>query len=172
MCARPSVPATAPQELQLARLFRHLGRALLRRCPNCGARGLFELWLVMRESCPRCDLRFDRGEDDYFIGSFTINFVVAELLICAGALIGILATWPDVPWTALKWTLIAFMIPTPALFYPFAKTIWLGIDLTFRPLRLQDLAGHGENIPDGDEATPPPPPPPPPPAEVTPRPPS
>jgi len=123
-----------------------LGRALLRRCPNCGSGGLFSRWLVIAPVCPRCELLTDRGEPDYFIGSFVVNFVVAELLICLGALVGILATWPDVPWTGLKWALIAVILPTPAVFYPFAKTIWLGIDLMFRPVTLKDLAGHGEGV--------------------------
>ena len=99
----------------------------------------------MRDSCPSCHLRLDRGEDDYFIGSFTINFVVAELLIVLGALVGILATWPEVPWDALKWGLMGAMIPVPILFYPFAKTLWLAVDLTFRPATFADFEGHGEN---------------------------
>jgi hypothetical protein len=97
--------------------------------------------------CPRCYLKTDRGEHDYFLGSFTINFVVAELLIILGGLLGIVMTWPDVPWDHLKWTLMALMIPTPVVFYPFAKTLWLAVDLTFRPLTLKDLEGHGENLP-------------------------
>jgi uncharacterized protein (DUF983 family) len=143
-----------PKELQLSRLARHLGRALLRRCPNCGGRGLFRRWILMRPTCPRCHLKLDRGEADYFIGSYTVNFVTAELLICAGALGVILLTWPEVPWTGLKWGLMAAILPVPILFYPFAKTIWLAIDLTFRPPTPSDLEGHGENLPVG--ATPPP----------------
>jgi hypothetical protein len=102
----------------------------------------------MRDVCPGCHLRLDRGEHDYFLGSYVVNFVAAELLICAGALAGILYTWPDVPWTGLKWGLMAAVIVAPVVFYPFAKTIWLAIDLTFRPLTRSDLEGHGENLPD------------------------
>jgi uncharacterized protein (DUF983 family) len=145
----PAVPpaGSGPRELSLGRAARLLGRALLKRCPNCGTGGLFSRWVVMVDTCPGCHLKTDRGEDDYFIGSFVVNFVTAELLICAGALAGILLTWPDVPWTALKWALIGFMLPTPFLFYPWAKTIWLAVDLTFRPVRRADLQGHGENEP-------------------------
>ncbi|CAN5800115.1 hypothetical protein BH23GEM11_BH23GEM11_14320 [soil metagenome] len=101
----------------------------------------------MADTCPGCHLKTDRGEDDYFLGTFVVNFVAVELLICAGALAGILLTWPDVPWTALKWTLMAFVVPTPFLLYPWAKTIWLAVDLNFRPVTRADLAGHGENEP-------------------------
>jgi uncharacterized protein (DUF983 family) len=144
-----------PRELELKRAARLLGRALLRRCPNCGGGGLFRKWVVMAPVCPSCHLRTDRGEHDYFMGSFVVNFVVAELLICAGALTGILLTWPDVPWTALKWGLMASMVPIPVLFYPWAKTIWLAVDLTFRPVTLADLEGHGENQPLEGAGTPP-----------------
>jgi uncharacterized protein (DUF983 family) len=108
---------------------------------------MFRGWLRLKAVCPTCFLRTDRGESDYFLGSFVINFVVAELLIGAGALVGILLTWPEVPWVGLKWGLMLLMIPTPVLFYPYAKTLWLAIDLTFRPLTLSDLEGHGENLP-------------------------
>jgi hypothetical protein len=108
---------------------------------------MFSRWLFLTPVCPGCDLRTDRGETDYFIGAFVVNFVVAELLICLAALAGILYFWPDVPWTGLKWGLILFILPTPALFYPWSKTLWLAIDLMFRPLTLGDLEGHGENGP-------------------------
>lgn len=137
-----------PAELRPSRLIRHVGRALLRRCPNCGGRRLFRRWLLMRDTCPRCHLKLDRGEADYFIGAYTINLVTAELLICAGALAGILATWPEVPWKALQWGLMAAMVPAPILFHPFARVLWLAIDLTFRPVTVNDLAGHGENLPE------------------------
>lgn len=122
-----------------------IGRALRLRCPNCGQRKIFARWTRMRESCPRCHLLFERGEPDYFIGSYTLNFIGAELMIVAAGLVVLFATWPDVPWDALKWGLVALMVPFPFVTYPFAKTIWLAIDLLFRPPTLADFAGHGEN---------------------------
>ena len=106
---------------------------------------MFQRWIVMEQTCPNCNLILDRNEPDYFLGSYVINFVTAEFMIAAGALAVILSTWPDVPWTTLKWTLIGLMIPGPILFYPFAKTLWLAIDLTLRPPTWADLSGHGEN---------------------------
>lgn len=144
----PPVPSVqTPRELDLRRGFRLLGRALRKQCPNCGQKGLFTRWLELTPICPGCQLRTDRGESDYFMGSFVVNFVVAELLICLGGLVGILATWPDVPWEGLKWGLIAFILPAPAVFYPWAKTIWLAIDLMFRPVTHADLAVQIEAAP-------------------------
>ncbi len=101
----------------------------------------------MERTCPDCHLILDRNEPDYFLGSYLINFVGAELTIVAGLVGTMLLTWPEVPWMALKWTLLTLMVPTPILFYPFAKTLWLALDLTLRPPVWADFAGHGENEP-------------------------
>ena len=53
-------------------------------------------------------------------------------------------TWPDVPWRLITWSLILLMAMSPVAFYPWAKTLWLALDLVVRPLTLGDLAGHGE----------------------------
>ncbi len=99
----------------------------------------------MRPACPRCHLKLDRGEADFFIGGYLINFVTAELVIVVGALVAVIATWPKVPWTGIEVGLLLLIVPLPVLFYPFAKTLWLGVDLIFRPVTLADLEGHGEN---------------------------
>ena len=99
----------------------------------------------MRLICPGCQLILDRGEEDYFLGGYTVNFVVAELLIVLGGALSIVLTWPDVPWSLITWALIVLMVLAPVIFYPFAKTLWLAIDLIFRPVTPGDLAGHWEN---------------------------
>ena len=115
----------------------------------------------MAPVCVACGLKLDRGENDYFIGALLVNFVTAELSIVLGGFVVVLLTWPDVPWVGLKWGLMALMIPMPIIFYPFAKTLWLAIDLTFRPVTPEDLNGPGGshfNGPDGasgiDRSTP------------------
>ena len=120
-------------------------RALLLRCPHCGGRGLFRRWVVIAPYCRSCGLLTDRGERDYFIGSYTINFIVAELMIVLAGVIVVLRTWPEVPWGLVQWGLIALMIPFPVLTYPFSKTLYLAIDLALRPPTVGDFAGHGEN---------------------------
>jgi len=99
----------------------------------------------MEDVCPTCRLKFDRGEPDYFIGAFTLNFVVAEMLIIFGAAAGVWATWPDVPWGTIQLALLVIMVPAPILFYPFAKTLWLALDLTVRPSTPADFEGHVES---------------------------
>ena len=131
----------------------HFSRGLRLRCPNCGGGPLFARWVKMEKTCPDCHLVLDRGEADYFLGGYTVNFVAAELLIVLGGAAGIILTWPEVPWSFITWTLVILMILAPILFYPWAKTLWLALDLVFRPLTLGDLAGHGEMDAKGEVST-------------------
>ena len=63
-----------------ATLATRVGRALLLRCPRCGARGIWRSWFSMRHACPTCGQVFERGESsDFWIGAYLINLVVAEL---------------------------------------------------------------------------------------------
>lgn len=143
-------PAEDPVQLSPTRALTLLWRGARLRCPNCGGGPLFQRWVKMKSTCPSCHLFLDRGEEDYFLGGYTINFVVSELLIVVGAGVGIYLSWPEVPWRLITWSLIALMVVAPIAFYPFAKTLFLATDLVFRPLTLKDLSGHGENVPAGD----------------------
>lgn len=114
-----------------------LGLALLRaaalRCPGCGSGGLVRRWVRIRGACPSCGLRTDRGEHDHFLGAMALNLVAAELvlvLVLGGVMI---AAWPDPPWTLLTWGGAALALVLPVAFYPFAKLLWLALDLRFRP---------------------------------------
>jgi hypothetical protein len=78
-------------------------------------------------------MRMDRGEADFFIGAYTINLIVAELLVFFGGIAVLLRTWPEVPWTGLMYGLAALMVAAPIAMYPYARQFWLGCDLIFRP---------------------------------------
>ena len=119
--------------MPLSRTLALFGRALLRRCPNCGGRPIFDGWFRMRDRCPRCGLELDRGEEGYQVGAYMFNIVAAELIFAA-LFVGVLvATWPDPPWNLLLYGGMALMIVAPVVFYPFSKTIFLAFDLLFRP---------------------------------------
>ena len=87
----------------------------------------------MADRCPACGLKLDRGEEDYFLGGYVINFVGAELVIVGLALTVAIVTWPDVPWTGIGWGLAVLMLVFPFITYPYSKTLFLAIDLVFRP---------------------------------------
>src|SRR6478609_10994152 len=114
-------------------------RALARRCPNCGARGIFSSYTELRPSCPTCGLRLHRGENDYFIGAYLLNLVAVELLFAALLAVIFVATYPNTPWALLQWGGLVLMIAGAVLCYPFAKAIWLAADLIFRPMSEEEL---------------------------------
>ena len=94
----------------------------------------------MRKRCDHCDILFDRGEPDYFIGAYTINLIVAELLVVGAIVIGIILSWPDVPWNVLMYSLVPLALLGPVLTFPFARAFWLAIDLALRPPEPSDFA--------------------------------
>jgi uncharacterized protein (DUF983 family) len=124
----------------LERTGRILGRALLRRCPNCGGGQIFRNYLQQKPACPDCGMLLDRGERDFFIGAYTINLILAELVVVFGGLLVALWTWPEVPWTVLMWGLVVLMIAGPVVLYPFSRQLWLGFDLVFQPAQPSDFS--------------------------------
>ncbi|MFN2611471.1 MAG: DUF983 domain-containing protein [Actinomycetota bacterium] len=105
-----------------------LARGSFRRCPRCGSKGVFESWFRLKPGCVQCHLDFER-EPGWWIGGMIVNTAMsmAVLLLVAGS--GLVASWPDVPWTGLTILCIATMAVFPIWFYPMSKTVWLGIDL-------------------------------------------
>lgn len=123
----------------MGRLLVRFARALRLRCPNCGAGPVTVRWFWMLPACPRCRLRLDRGETDYFLGAIVFNMGFAEGLFALGLFSVLLWTRPDPPWDALYYVGIPGMILAPIFFYPFSKLCWLAFDLMFRPLRPDDF---------------------------------
>jgi uncharacterized protein (DUF983 family) len=113
------------------------GRAMILRCPNCGARGLFATWFRMKASCPSCGLRLDRGERGYQVGSYMLNIIAAELIFMAVFLGILFATWPNPPWAVLQYGGALLMVLAPVALYPFTKTVFLAMDLTVRPAHVE-----------------------------------
>ncbi|MEP6620133.1 MAG: DUF983 domain-containing protein [bacterium] len=122
--------------------LRILLRAIGRRCPNCGARGIFASYTELRTSCPNCGLRLQRGESDYFIGAYLLNLVAVELLFATLLAVVVIATYPNTPWDAIQYGGLVLMIVGAVLCYPFAKAIWLAADLIFRPMTDEELEWH------------------------------
>ena len=112
------------------------------RCPNWQGR-LFTSWLRMRERCPVCGLKLERGEEGYQVGSYMFNIIAAELVFAA-LFVGIVVfTWPSSPWKLLEYGGIALMVIAPFVFFPFSKTLFLAFDLIFRPAMRDELAEPG-----------------------------
>lgn len=108
-------------------------RAIRLRCPNCGDGRLFASWFRMRDECPNCHIRTERGEEGYVVGAYMFNIIAAEMVWALVILTVILPTWPNPPWNLLLFGGGVLMLVLPFLFYPFSKTVFLAFDLLFRP---------------------------------------
>jgi hypothetical protein len=57
-------------------------------------------------------------------------------------------TWPSPPWEALQYASVALMLLVPIVIFPWTKTLYLAIDLTFRPAEEEDFtAPHEASVP-------------------------
>jgi uncharacterized protein (DUF983 family) len=130
----PARNSPRPRDLPRAgwpRLRTLLSRALRLRCPECGGGGIFTHWLTIKERCPHCDYEFAR-EGGYFLGAYALNLIFAEF-IPVGLMI-VLLIWSDLSWIVLEAVLIPLAVILPFLFFPFARTLWMALDLSFTPV--------------------------------------
>src|SRR5436309_3249027 len=87
-------PAAAGSGSDSHGVTKALIRGLAKRCPRCGARGIFEGWFRPRERCPRCSLQFQR-EEGGFLGAMTINYAVAAIVWIPALIVGFVVTSPN-----------------------------------------------------------------------------
>lgn len=99
----------------------------------------------MVEHCPRCGHHFER-ESGYWLGAVVINTTVTFALFVIIGVTMVVATWPEVPWTAVLVVTLIFNGLFPVLFYPFSKTIWVAADLAVRPLEPDERTAAAERL--------------------------
>ncbi len=119
-------------------------RGLRKKCPRCGARP-FTSFFNLSERCPTCGLKFER-EEGYWVGALITNTVFTFGLFLVVFVGGIALTWPDVPWVAIGVITVAANLVLPIWFYPRSKTLWSGIEMSFRPLESEEVALAAEHI--------------------------
>ena len=113
-------------------VYRRLSWALGLRCPNCGQRKIFRQWFRMEKQCPNCRLVFERMPG-YWLGAMIFNFAYTATAFLLMLVIGMIATWPDVPWTPLTYTGLAIGGLVPAIAFPWSRTVFAAIELAMRP---------------------------------------
>ncbi|MBI2409373.1 MAG: DUF983 domain-containing protein [Gemmatimonadetes bacterium] len=120
-----------------------IARALRRRCPSCGSRGILTHWLRLADRCPSCGLRPNRGEADHFLGGYVINLGLAEALAALLWVLLLTATWPEPSWALMQWSAAVLVIGMPVAMYPITRLAFLAIDLNVQPRRPGDF-GDGD----------------------------
>lgn len=112
-------------------------RGFTRRCPRCGAGKLFHKWVKMVPDCPRCGLHFER-EEGYWTGAIAVNTIIIGGIFTVVLVVAMVLTVPDIPWVTILAIVIPIMAIGPLIIYPFSKTIWTAIDISFlQPLGLR-----------------------------------
>lgn len=105
-----------------------LGRSLRLRCPRCGEGKFLERGFTSRRDCKICRLRFER-EEGYWTGAIYVNLITTQFLIIGGVFVMMFGTDLGL-WTQIA-ILAAVGLIFPVCFYPFSKSIWLGMDYFF-----------------------------------------
>lgn len=133
-----------PAPLTLPRPRTLFARAIRLRCPACGGRPILLSWFTVAPSCPVCGFHLDRDEPGYWLGSYTVNLFATEGVWVLFFVAGLVLSWPDVPWSVLLYGGLAVGTLTPVLLFPFTKTVYLALDLCFRPPEPGELASPAE----------------------------
>jgi uncharacterized protein (DUF983 family) len=121
-----SRPRARPGLLKIA------GRALTLRCPRCGSGGVLGGWFRLKDSCPVCGLGLRRVPDaDEWFGGYFINLIVSELLMVFVVVAYVLATIPNVHWETVEYLGVVMVVVSPIVSYPFAKMMWVAVELEF-----------------------------------------
>ena len=99
-----------------------LGTAV--RCPNCEQGHMFDGLFKMNETCPICEVRFERAEGES-IGGMMFTLGLAEVLALAGYFITHAMWGLSVTTQLIIWGL--FSIVFCILFYRNGRGTWVGI---------------------------------------------
>ncbi len=112
-----------------------LSRGVRRRCPRCGGGDIFAGWGRLRDWCQVCGFRFER-EPGYFVGAMIVNTAVTIATLLTAMVVTVAAGRPEVAWGVVLPVTVAAAGLTPIVFYPWSKTIWMAIEMSYH--RLED----------------------------------
>src|SRR5476651_2512753 len=91
-------------------------RGLTHRCPNCGARTLFQpgRLIALNQACPACGLNLERDEGS-FLGSMSLNYGITLIFVLSP--VALLWYYDDLSDRAASILALAGAVAFPALFY-------------------------------------------------------
>ena len=71
--------------------------------------------------------------------------LAVEMLFAFGFVVVLLVTWPNPPWDTIQWAGVIVLSAGAVIAYPFAKTLFLAIDLIFRPVSSAELGWYDKD---------------------------
>ena len=113
-------------------------RGLLKRCPVCAQKGIFDSWFKLKDRCPNCNYAFSR-EEGYWVSAIIVNVGVIQTIFILAFVVVVIATAPEVPWGPLLTLTAIFNVLFPIFWFPYSKTLWMAIDLYFNPPETSEL---------------------------------
>lgn len=111
-------------------LLRVFGRSILLRCPCCGRGRLSKYWFKSLSNCSQCGAVFER-EPGFFLGAIFFSCAIAT--IAAAIVVVALTLWDLASRESALALGLGLGLGIPLLFFPWARSFWLGIDQFFDP---------------------------------------
>lgn len=87
-------------------------------------------WIRMNERCPECGIRFER-EPGFFLGSIYFNYGLTTLIVAVTFPLLLFNGIADAQ--TLLFASLGFVLVFPLLFFPFARSLWVGHDQYWDP---------------------------------------
>ncbi|MDB4887432.1 MAG: putative rane protein [Gemmatimonadetes bacterium] len=140
--AAPGTPRTTDSPLDMPSTglaLRILVRVLRLRCPHCGGGHVLNRRAGVNDRCAECNFRFERSEENYFMGAMFFNFMMGTSLFVAALLAIIAFSGPTIPWDMLQYVLPILLAVCMVVLYPVSKVVWLAVDVMLRPVTAPEL---------------------------------
>lgn len=102
-------------------------RGIRRRCPSCGKDKIFDGYLLAKDNCPSCEVKFEGIRTDDAAPWATI-FVVGHLL----APIVVILVNTDLETITVTILLVLLAVLASLVLLPFFKGLFLGLNWYFR----------------------------------------
>jgi hypothetical protein len=75
-----------------------------------------------------------------------INTTITFALFLVVLVGGMVLSWPDVPWTPLFVATVLVMLVVPIGFYPWSKSIWMAVELSYHQLEPEERAAAAARV--------------------------
>ena len=118
----------------MPRLLKVLGRSILLRCPCCGQGSVSKYWFKSPPACRHCGAIFER-EPGFFLGAIFFSCAIAT--VAAAIVVVVLTVWDLASRESALALGLGLGLGIPLLFFPWARSFWLGIDQYFDPRSAQ-----------------------------------
>lgn len=117
-------------------------RALRRRCPVCGAKGISRHPAHVDQHCPQCGFDLERQVGS-FIGGVAVNTIITFGCLLAVIVGGFIVTGGRASVFGILVPALAVSVVLPLWFYARSRLLWVAIELFWWPVENQQIPDHG-----------------------------